>query len=203
MSNVLKDILRQSYNNHASEREESDMESWKINIRSEFLQLILNEKKSTILDIGAGTGKDSEFFQKNDINVIAVDLSEEMIKICREKSIESYELDFHNLRKIGKNFDAVWAMNSLLHVEKLNINLVLEEIKSILKPSGLFFMGVYGGEDFEGIWEKDIYNPPRFFSFYTDDNIQRVVSSYFDIINFQKIETGGKYYFQSLIMRRK
>ena len=203
MTNEIKEILKQSYNNYALEREKNHLQEWKIKVRDSFLKLLLNEDKSTLLDIGAGTGKDSKFFMDNNLDVVAVDLSDEMIKLCVEKGIESYELDFYNLYKVGKKVDAVWSMNSLLHVEKANLNLVLQEIANVLNPLGLFFMGVYGGENSEGIWQDDHYTPHRFFSFYTDENIKRVVLNYFDIISFETIETGGKYQFQSIIMRKK
>jgi SAM-dependent methyltransferase len=203
MTSKTKEILRKSYNNYANEREKNELQQWKVKLRDSFLKLLLNEDKSTLLDIGAGTGKDSRFFMNNNIDVIAVDISGEMIKLCREKGIESYESDFYNLYNICKKVDAVWSMNSLLHVEKANLNSVLKEIKSVLNPFGLFFMGVYGGENSEGIWQDDIYTPHRFFSFYTDEDIKEVVSKYFELISFERIETGGKYHFQSIIMRKK
>ena len=39
----------------------------------------------------------------------------------------------------------------------------LENVCTVLKPAGLFYLGMYGGYDFEGIWDKDIYTPKRFF----------------------------------------
>lgn len=202
MTMEIKEILRQSYNNFAIEREKNNLQEWKIKPRYSFLELLINESKSTLLDIGSGTGRDSKFFMNNRIKVIAVDLSDEMIRLCREKGIESYQLDFYNLHQIDKKFDAVWSMNSLLHVEKANLDLVLEEIGSMLNPLGLFFMGVYGGEDSEGIWQNDLYIPHRFFSFYTDEKIKKVLSTHFQVISFERIETGGKYHFQSIIMRK-
>lgn len=203
MTREVKEILRQAYNNFAHERDKNELQEWKKRPRDLFLKLLINEGKSTLLDIGAGTGRDSKFFINNKFDVMAVDLSDEMIRLCQEKGIESYQLDFYNLHQIGKKFDAVWSMNSLLHVEKASLNFVLEEIKNVLKPFGLFFMGVYGGDDSEGIWQDDKYTPHRFFSFYTDETIQKVVSNYFQVISFERIETGGKYHFQSIIMRKK
>lgn len=203
MLSETKEILKQSYNKYAHAREKNELQEWKVKPRESFLKLLLNEDKTTLLDIGAGTGRDSKFFKDNNLDVLAVDLSDEMITLCLEKGIESQQLDFYNLHKIGKKFDAIWSMNSLLHVEKSNLNTVLEEISSTLNHLGLFFMGVYGGEDSEGIWEDDIYTPHRFFSFFTDENIKKVASSYFDIISFERIETGGKYHFQSIIMKKK
>jgi hypothetical protein len=54
----------------------------------------------------------------------------------------------------------------------------------VLKPTGLFYMGVYGGREFEGIWQEDFYTPKRFFSFYLDHRIQEVVSEFFEILYF-------------------
>lgn len=199
----VKGVLRQAYNNFAYEREKNKLQDWKVRPRDSFLELLISEGKSTLLDIGAGTGRDSKFFMNNNIEVMTVDLSDEMIRLCQEKGINSRQLDFFNLHQLGRKFDAVWSMNSLLHVERASLNFVLEEIRNVLNPLGLFFMGVYGGEDSEGIWQNDIYIPHRFFSFYTDENIKKVVSNYFQIVSFERIETGGKYYFQSIILRNK
>lgn len=172
-------------------------------MRESFLKLLNAEKKTTILDIGAGTGRDSKYFADNNLQVMAIDLSDEMVRLCEEKGVKAKQLDFYNLGEIGEKFDAIWSMNSLLHVEKKNLDLVLENIKKVLKPSGLFYMGVYGGEDSEGIWENDIYTPHRFFSFFTDESIIKVVSQHFDIISFEAIDVEGKFHFQSIIMRNK
>lgn len=64
-------------------------------------------------------------------------------------------------------------------------------------------MGVFGGVNQEGIWEEDSYTPHRFFSFFTDESLKGVLSKHFDIISFEQIDTGGKYYFQSVVMRKK
>ncbi|MFZ5354850.1 MAG: class I SAM-dependent methyltransferase [Bacillota bacterium] len=200
---INRDNLKKAYNNNAHIREKNEMQDWKVKPREVFLQIIKKEGKSTILDIGAGHGRDSKFFKDSNLQVTAVDLSDEMVRLCRDKGIEAYELDFHELHRIDKSFDAVWAMNSLLHVEKNYLPQVLQGIKDKLKPSGLFFMGVYGGEDKEGIWEEDFYSPQRFFSFYTDDSIKRIVSEFFVLVSFERIETGSKYYFQSIVLRKE
>lgn len=203
MYSTNRDNLKKAYNNNAHIREKNEMQAWKVKPREEFLEILKHERKSTILDIGAGHGRDSKFFKDNDLHVTAVDLSDEMIRLCREKGIEAYELDFNELHKIDKTFDSVWAMNSLLHVEKNYLPQVLQGIKDRLKSTGLFFMGVYGGEDQEGIWDDDFYSPKRYFSFYTDDSIKRIVSKYFELVSYERIDTGGKYYFQSIVLRKK
>ncbi|MBU5483793.1 GNAT family N-acetyltransferase [Clostridium sp. MSJ-11] len=198
----IKENLKESYDNYAYEREKSEIQQWKIAPRQNFLELLNKENKKTLLEIGAGTGKDSIFFKNNGLEVVAVDLSSEMVNICKDKGLEAYELDFYNIGKLNKKFHSVWAMNCLLHVPKENLPKVLNEIEKILEPGGIFFMGVYGGEDSEGVWEEDVYNPPRFFSFYTDERIKEVVSKHFSIVSFERVETGEKFHFQSIILRK-
>jgi cyclopropane fatty-acyl-phospholipid synthase-like methyltransferase len=197
-----KETLKQSYNNHAHERRD-EIQEWKAGPRNKFLNLLREEGKKTILEIGAGNGRDSRFFIDNGFQVVATDLSDEMVKICRTKEIEAYEIDYYNLSQINKTFEGIWSMNCLLHVKKADLETVLVEIDKVLSPSGLLFIGIYGGEDSEGIWEEDIYTPHRFFSFYSDKKIRDIVVKYFDLVSFGIIETGGKYHFQSIILRKK
>ncbi|MFA6941167.1 MAG: class I SAM-dependent methyltransferase [Clostridiaceae bacterium] len=195
------DSLKESYNKYADVREKSKIQPWKAEIRKNFLELLKEEEKTTLLDVGAGPGRDSKFFSDNGLKTIAADFSREMVRLCKEKGLEARELDFLSLHLLNRKFDAVWALNSLLHIEKKDFSTVLEEIKGVLNPDGIFFLGVYGGEDFEGIREEDFYIPHRFFSFYTDEEIKEKVKKHFSIIDFKTIETGGKYHFQSLILK--
>jgi SAM-dependent methyltransferase/ribosomal protein S18 acetylase RimI-like enzyme len=198
----IKETLKQAYNNHAHERKD-EIQEWKVGPRNKFMSLLEEEGKRTLLEIGAGNGRDSRFFIDNGFQVVATDLSDEMVKICKAKDIEAYEIDYYNLSHMNKTFDAIWAMNCLLHVKKADLEIVLKEIDKVLSPSGLFFMGIYGGEDKEGIWEEDIYTPHRFFSFYSDNKIRDIVVKYFDLVSFDRIQTGGKHYHQSIILRKK
>lgn len=193
--------LKESYNKYADVREKGEMQPWKAEIRKNFLELLKEEELTTLIDLGAGPGRDSKFFSDNGLKTMAVDFSREMVRLCKEKGLEARELDFLNLHLLSRKFDAVWSLNSLLHIEKKDFRRVLEEIKGVLNPDGIFFLGVYGGEEFEGIWEQDKYIPHRFFSFYTDEEIKEKVKKYFNIIDFKTIETGGRYHFQSLILK--
>jgi cyclopropane fatty-acyl-phospholipid synthase-like methyltransferase len=93
---LLKENLRRYYNEEAELRNKSDKADWKIKIREDYCNLIKQEHKKTLLELGAGAGYDSQFFMNNGLQVTAVDLSSEMVNKCKEKSIEAYELDFYN-----------------------------------------------------------------------------------------------------------
>jgi SAM-dependent methyltransferase len=181
------------------------MEEWKVEERANFLKLVQARGKRSLLEIGAGTGRDSKFFQDAGLLVTCIDLSPELIKFCRQKGLSAHVMDMANLDFPPDSFEAVYALNSLLHIPNAEFRSVLENIKRVLTPAGLFYLGVYGGdEEFEGVWENDPYTPKRFFSFKTDETIQKTTTEVFELLYFKRIATSGKQllHFQSLILEK-
>jgi ubiquinone/menaquinone biosynthesis C-methylase UbiE len=200
----FKNDLIEAYNKYAATRESQAIESWKLELRAEFLSLIKEENKASLLEIGAGAGKDSLFFQENGLHVKCIDLSPELVKICQQKGLDAQIMDMTELSFPKNSFDVVYALNSLLHIPKKDLPAVLKNIQTVLKPNGLFYMGVYGSEhESEHIWENDRYTPKRFFAFYSDKHLQEITGQYFEKISFKKITfEGDQPHFQRLILRK-
>lgn len=200
--NQRRSNLIESYNNHAGERDAYAVDAWKVKERANFLSLLRQEHRQSLLEIGAGAGKDSKFFHDQGLTVTCIDLSPEMVKLCRQKGLAAQVMDMTRLDFAPDSFDAVYALNSLLHIPKVEFPIVLENVKKVLKPTGIFYLGVYGGEEFEGIWELDLYNPKRFFSLHSDENIQKITAEGFDLLSFKKINVdNNSSHFQSLVLK--
>jgi hypothetical protein len=58
-----------SYNRQAENRNKGGTEDWKITERGKFLALLKSKQKGSLLEIGAGHGRDSKFFQENGFEV--------------------------------------------------------------------------------------------------------------------------------------
>lgn len=189
----------------ASSRDQARKEDWKMAERQQFLDLLKQEGKKTLLEVGAGTGADGLFFQKNGLHVVCTDLSLAMIELCREKGLEAYVMDFLSLNFPPASFEAIYALNCLLHVPTNDLSAVLEKLGSLLIPGGLFFLGVYGGDkEEEGIHEDDWHQPPRFFAHHTDEFMKKAVAPYFEIVSFKPIPLSNPaWHFQSMILRRR
>lgn len=197
--------LRSIYNREAEEREKRERPSWRIEERAHFLSLLQKEGKEKLLEIGAGTGKDGKFFQDSGLQVVCTDLTPEMVRLCKEKGLAAHVMDFLSLDFPASSFDAVYAMNCLLHVPKKDLPRVLEKVHALIMPGGLFFFGVYGGYEFEGIWHDDKHEPKRFFSFFPDEQIQNVATEFFKLEYFKAIDLDDStnFHFQSMILRRE
>jgi SAM-dependent methyltransferase len=204
MDLLLKESLKASYNEQADSRDKVDIEDWKIIELKSYINSLNNEGASSVLDIGAGSGQHGKFLLDHGFDVTCIDLSPSMVDTCRMKGLTAEVMDYYTLDFDAESFDAVWAMNTLLHVPKVSLPAVLKNIHTVLKEDGLFYMGVYGGKDSEGVWEDDTYIPKRFFSFYTNEDILDVVSPLFEVLNFHVVsEAGGNLDFQSLLLRKK
>lgn len=200
---IKKNIIT-AYDKDAERRAKAKKQHWKKDEREVFLLYLKLEKKKNLLEIGAGVGQDSLYFKKHGLTVTSTDISLANAIQCKKQGLRAFILDVYDLCKLRKKYDAVYALNSLLHVPKNDFELILKRIKRSLKPQGLFYLGLYGGNNFEGILKNDHCKPKRFFSFYRTDDILTIVQRYYKLEYFKHItpfKDGGT--FQSMILRKK
>jgi SAM-dependent methyltransferase len=193
--------LRVSYDGRAAWRDRQEKRPWKRAERELFLNRVLDDGGGGLLEIGAGPGHDSAFFASHGLRVVATDLSPAMVGFCRQKGLDAHVMDFLHLDFSAGSFDAVYALNCLLHVPNADLPEVLAAIRAVLRPGGWLYIGVWGGNGHEGPAEDDRHDPPRFFSWRTDEQIRDFATRYFSLFDFHVIDPGQRH-FQSLTMRR-
>jgi SAM-dependent methyltransferase len=198
------DLIR-SYDSSVEEREATPVVAWKKDLRWQYLSALQNENRTSLIDIGAGTGVHGAFFLSQGIDVVCIDLSPALVQSCREKGLRSKVLSVLNLSEIGARFSAGFAFNSLLHIPSKQLPRALTNIANVLEKDGLFYWGQYGGETREGIYEDDHYQPKRFFSLLEDVQILEFASADFIVEDFAQIhgKDDSPLHFQSLLLRVK
>lgn len=80
---------------------------------------------------------------------------------------------------------------------------MLAAVRAVLRPGGLFFVGVYGtNASAEGPIDDDQHEPPRFFSWRTDEQLLGfATNARLDVVDFHLVDTDRDYRFQSLTLR--
>jgi SAM-dependent methyltransferase len=78
----------------AEERDRQRKQPWKQAERAAFLHRLQQAKSTRLLEIGAGTGQDSEFFADAGLKVVATDISPVMVAPCRDKGLDAQVMDF-------------------------------------------------------------------------------------------------------------
>lgn len=203
MNTNIKADLKRYYDLDAARRDASKKQPWKMAQREGFLRRLASEGKTSLLEIGAGTGADSLFFQEHGLRVVAVDLSGEMVSRCREKGLEASELDFYQLGSLHRTFDAVYSMNSLLHVPKAELSRVLREVGAVLAKGGLFYLGLYGGAD--DVWEQqnEAEGTRRFFFFHSPETLREALRAEFSIEADEAFEVEPGLGFLAFTLRKE
>jgi ubiquinone/menaquinone biosynthesis C-methylase UbiE len=144
--------------------------------RLEYLSTLLNHlpnpSSSKILELGCGAGvPGTQFLAKSCSHVTGVDISSAQIALALEHvkgpNTTFIQSDMLALNFEKGEFDAVVGLYSILHLTKTDQVVVMEKIRSWLKPGG-FFVGNFaltgsegtvawigGQEMFWGGWEKE------------------------------------------------
>lgn len=112
----------------------------------------------SILDLGVGTGLGSVLFHKAGLEVHGIDISEQMLDVCRCKGFKTLRL--HDLRNLPYPFDTE-SMDHAVCTGVMNffsdLSPLFEETARILRKGGLFAFVV--GDRTEGEAHKVIVGP--------------------------------------------
>jgi len=204
MSDETRNRLRAAYDGQAAARDARQPAPWKRDLREAFLDSLCRERCVRLLEIGCGAGHDGSFFAGEGLDVVCIDLSPEMVRCCRGKGLDALRMDACDLRFPDNSFDAVYSLNTFLHLPHTELPRGLREVGRVLRPDGLFFLGLYGGYEHEGVWEEDDCEPKRFFSFHTDAGLLEATGAVFDVVSFRRIDledSDPRIHFQSLMLR--
>lgn len=121
-----------------------------------------------VLDLGAGSGRDSLYFMQHGCSVTMVDGSAAMCKACEkltgQKAVHSTFLEYET----DENYDGVWACASLLHLRREEIPLVLSRLAAMLRQPNIVYLSFKYGE-FAG--ERN----GRYFTDLTEESLAGVI----------------------------
>ena len=110
----------------------------------QFLETI--PKYSIVADIGCGNGKNMTYLN-NDHIFIGTDFSIELLKICKEKQLETVAANNCTLPYKDNSFDSAISIAVIHHLSTSELRqLAINEIIRITKPNGLLMIQVWAFE---------------------------------------------------------
>lgn len=122
-----------------------------------------------ILDLGCGSGRDTQYFRENGYSVESWEPNEKLASLAEKylgstvNRASSFELSVTN------KYDAIWASASLLHLELGCFCNTLLSIRDALKPTGVFYTSFKWGS-------RDIQKDGRFFLMMNEERLSTCLS---------------------------
>jgi len=173
--------LAEFYNRRAASGWDHTLAPRRVEERDRFISLLKAEGRHDVLEIGTGAGLDGLKFVQAGIHYTGVDLSGEQVRQARSKGLDVSVASARRLPFAESTFPAVWTMSTLLHIPAADIDGVLRELVRVAAPNAPIAVGLWSGEDVEGLNPEDDLEPRRFFSRRSDETVRRVFGRYGEI----------------------
>jgi ubiquinone/menaquinone biosynthesis C-methylase UbiE len=139
-----------------------------------------------VLDVGCGPGFDAALLRDKNLQVTGIDRSLGMMTAGKNLFPGTYvQADMAHL-PFKPIFDGLWVNASLLHIQRDQVPLVLQEFCQILKPSGILFISVQKGSDEKWITGPYTNTVKRWFTYWTYKTLEECLrQSGFKILDHQ------------------
>jgi len=139
-------------------------------LRTRFVQIL--EPGSRVADLGCGPGRDLVWQAESGLHPIGLDRSSGMLVEAQRRlaRVPLVRADVRWLPFASGCLDGVWACASLLHVQREEFSLTLQECHRVLVPGGVLALAMK-----EGVGERWMTGEYglRFFAFYLPEELAR------------------------------
>jgi ubiquinone/menaquinone biosynthesis C-methylase UbiE len=134
---------QQAYNSWASQYDTNDNKTRDLEAKA-LRDILSTISFNTVLEIGCGAGKNTEWLLQKAQRITAVDLSEEMLSKAKEKiqsdNIEFIQFDINNdWNFTERTFDLIGFSLVLEHIE--NLDHIFKEVYKKLNDEGFVYIG--------------------------------------------------------------
>ena len=156
--------LRAYYEEEARLRLRKPVTGRRVALRDEFLTLLEAEGRRSVVDFGAGPGRDGEAFVSAGLNFVGLDLAHANGVLAAERGITVVQGSVGAPPFRAESFDAGWSMSTLMHITEVKLPEVLSAMTAPLRPGAPLFIGVWGGDQGEIMSEFGLAGHRRLFS---------------------------------------
>lgn len=145
-SDVVVADLRSYYEREAALDLRRSRTGIRVEIRTEFVELLRNEGRSRLLELGCGPGHDAAAFLEAGIATIGLDLAVGNAKLGADRGVQIVAGSIAATPFHEDSFDAGWSMSTLMHVPEPEVEAVVAHMVRPLRAGAPLMVGLWGGE---------------------------------------------------------
>ncbi|MGH1491673.1 MAG: class I SAM-dependent methyltransferase [Acidimicrobiales bacterium] len=158
------DDLRSYYEEEARIEWRQSPSGRRVELRDQFLKLLSDEGRRTVVDLGAGPGGDGQAFTDAGHHYVGLDLAHGNGVLARRDGLTVLQGSIGAPPFRPGAFDAGWSMSTLMHIPTEQVEATLAATAKLLQPGAPLLIGLWGGERRDLIDEKKIAGQRRLFS---------------------------------------
>ena len=146
MSSSSRDDLRLYYEEEARQRLRKPVQGRRVELRTRFIEQLVGEGRSTVVDFGAGPGHEAAAFHDSGIDYVGVDLAHGNGVIAATKGATVVQGSLADPPFRRGAFEAGWSMSTLMHLPTASVSAAVEALAAALVRGAPLLVGQWGGD---------------------------------------------------------
>lgn len=181
------------YDNEVRARASRQLPPERLAGRLEFLELLAREGRRSIVEVGAGGGRDGRAFASAGLDYRGVDLSPGSVETCRSFGLDVEVGSALDLPYDDASFDAGWTMSTLLHIDDLDA--ALSELVRVVRPGAPLAIGTWGADtDRAASWDEGNGYGQRYFTVRSDTTLRAALTRHGTLEAWRTHPGDGEHY---------
>ncbi len=113
-----------------------------------------------VVDLGCGPGHIARYLQEQGVKIFGLDLSAEMVRVATSLNpgIEFRTGDMRQLDMPDGSLAGAVAFYSIVHFDSAELGVVLQQVRRVLEPGGLFLVSFHIGSQVVSV--DDLFGAP-------------------------------------------
>ena len=198
----LERRLADYYDREGEARLRERLDSRRITARTRFIELLRDESRHDVLEVGSGPGRDAIAFAAAGIDVLAVDRSGGHVRLAAAQRVRAIQASVLHLPVRPGAFAAGWTMSTLVHIPDDRFGEAMQAITCALQPGAPLAIGLWGGFDHEGWMPARNDLPSRFFSLRSHERAREMLARHGTVDHFTTwLDDRSDWEYQFAILR--
>lgn len=156
--------LRSYYEEEARRGLRKELVGRRVSERNDFIALLRDEARASMLDFGAGPGGDVGGFVDAGLTCVGLDLALGNGQLAAKKGLTVVQASIAAPPIRPASFQAGWSMSTLMHVPDDQVPATVVAMAASLEPGAPLFVGQWGGGLGVQIDDHNIDGEQRLFS---------------------------------------